>query len=384
MRLVVPVWCVVCVFAFGAAPPRQPVVDTPPARQPAADTQPAREPAADTPAEPKRETPPPRIVIIEGQVTDAVGAGHTGVTVTVRRKGADGHDGELIATTTTGEYGDFAVTADRPVSGDVVVTFTAEAYAPLVHELSLTPGADVPFLGEELEGNVVVIGRVIDGRTKDPVAGVAVTLDAAERDWDATTDAKGRFTIKGAFPGRGLLIAEADGYGREREPVERLEDFGEIILTIKPERIVHVRVVDDAGRAIRGVTVECYDRPRDDFRTYVSDDQGVVTMRRVHFDAASLLLRLTHPQHVSSVGFDKTLRLPAGEIESSHTITLPRAGRITGTVVDARSGETLYGARLVTGDAYADDTPRDWSDFEGHFAIEGVAPGQVTVTVHLA
>ena len=63
---------------------------------------------------------------------------------------------------------------------------------------------------------------------------------------------------------------------------------------------------------------------------------------------------------------------------------MTRAGRIHGRVTDVASGDALQGARVMTGDEYSDDTPRDWADHEGRYAIRGVKPGPTTVTVHLS
>ena len=333
-------------------------------------------------AQPDPVEQPPAHVIIVGQITNAIGAGNEGVTITVRRKSNAGDEGEIVATTTTDEYGDFTVTAPEPVTGDVVVTLAKAMYRTMTRELHLDPNEEPPFIGEELDGNVVVIGRVEDARGQAPVVGAKVTLVADERDWTETTDADGRFTIEGVFPGSGMLIVEADGFGREQQRVGRLEEFGEIVVTIKPERIVHLILVDEAAKPIPGVTVECYDQPRDDFRTAVSDERGAVTMRGLHFDATVLELRLTHDTHVSSHGFDRELNLPPTEAESSHELVLVRAGRIAGRVIAAETRDPVYGARLVTGDEYSDDTPRDWAGFEGDYTIVSLAPGPTTVTVH--
>jgi peroxiredoxin len=61
---------------------------------------------------------------------------------------------------------------------------------------------------------------------------------------------------------------------------------------------------------------------------------------------------------------------------------MERAGKISGSVTAARLGGPLQGARLMTGSEYSDDSPRDWTDFQGNYTIRGVRPGKVTVTVH--
>ena len=94
-------------------------------------------PAGGPKVSPQKEQPAESFVIAQGQVTDHIGAGQEGVTVTVRRKPEANGEGELIATTTTDAFGDFTVTAPEPVRGDVVITFTKPDYVPLIRELPI-------------------------------------------------------------------------------------------------------------------------------------------------------------------------------------------------------------------------------------------------------
>ncbi|MGB2988007.1 MAG: carboxypeptidase-like regulatory domain-containing protein [Phycisphaerae bacterium] len=352
-----------------------------PARQP--ESQPPSVPdAADAPTQ--QEQPAEEFVIVEGQITDHIGAGQKDVTVTVRRKTENAAEGEIIATTTTDKLGDFAVRVSKPIRGDIVVTFTKPQYAELTHELHIGDDEFPPFIAGMLEGKLMVIGRVTDALTTQPIPGAAVILRSMYKDWRETTDDRGRFTIKGVFPGKGELIVQAESYGRQRQPVERLDDTGEIVVHLKPERIVHIKAVDDLGKPIAGVTIECYDKPRDDFRTVVTDENGTVTLRGLHFDAAALSLRLTHEDHVSGEGFDREILTPDREAKSTHQLVMARAGQVSGNVADATTGKPLYGARVMTGDGHSDYSPRDWTDYQGRYTIRGVRPGSTVLTVHLS
>ena len=323
-------------------------------------------------------------VFVEGQITDDIGAGQRGVKVEVRRKVAGDTEGTLVATATTDELGDFAVRVTEPTHGDFVVTFSLPDYADLVREIHVGDEEFPPFLAEILEGKLIVIGRVIDALTTKPVSGASVTLVAKYKEWREESDEEGRFTIKSVIPGRGELVVESEGYGRQRQAVQRLEDFGEIVVNLKPERIVHIHAVDDGGAPVAGVTIECFDEPRDDFRTLVTDLDGKATVRGLHFDAARLSVRLTHDEFVSDGDFDRNIVTPETETESIHRLVMTRGGRIVGRVTDAGTGDALYGARVMTGTADSHHSPRDWSNFEGHYEIGGVAPGPTNVTVHLA
>ena len=334
----------------------------------------------DAPAE--EEPVKKKFVIVEGQVTDQIGAGQIGVEVTARRKRKDGKPGEVLGVATTDALGDFEVRSDTRVRGDVVVTLSKKQYADLIREASLGDDELPPYLAETLEGNLVVIGRVIDARNGKPVADADVTLTSQEYDWEDTTNEEGEFTLKKIVPGSGELVVVAKGYGRERQRVARLEDFGELVVEIKPERIVHLIVVDDLGQPIPKVTIEAYDQPRDDFRTVMTDKDGAAVLRGVHFDAAMIELRLSHQDYVSSVEFDRDIITPEEEVESTHKLVMPRAGRIAGQIVSKATGDPIGGARVSTGAAYAYASPRDWADYQGRFTIHSVPPGPVVVTVH--
>ena len=325
---------------------------------------------------------PAKIVIVEGQVTDPIGAGQQNVTITVRWKTADAGKGDVIATTTTDAMGDFVVSAPEPIKGDVWVTMSKPQFAELVKEVRLGENDSPPFLGEVLEGNLAIAGRVTDALTEQPVAAAAVVLHTYGPDRKERTDDQGRFRITGVAPGEGELVVEADGYGRERRKILKLEDTSELRITLKPERILHVNIVDDLDRPIRGVTVECADQPRGDFRTMLTDESGSTTLKGIHFDAFMLGVRLTHREFVSDSGFARQITTPSKERESRHRFVMARAGRIAGRVTE-KTGQPIHGARLFTGDEYSDDSPRDWTDEKGSFEILGVPPGAVTVTVHL-
>ncbi len=319
-------------------------------------------------------------VLAEGQITDPMGAALSGVVVTARPVGKP--DSEPLATATTDSLGDFVLAASKPNEGKVAVTFAKEMFAELTREIEVG-GEDVPYIGLSLHGNLTVQGRVLDALTKAPVVGAEVSAASYEESWSGTSDEEGRFTLTGVSPGGGELTVQAEGYGRERKMVRSFVDVQELVLRVKPERVVHVKVVDDAQRPVQGVMVEAFDQPRDDLRTFVTDDKGLVTVNGIHFDAEILTLRMMHDGHVSDVEFSRVLHLPKDKTVSTHQESIDRAGTISGTIADAKTGRPIHGARVMTGDTYVDHSPRDWTNHRGKYTIEGVRPGAATVTVHV-
>jgi thiol-disulfide isomerase/thioredoxin len=325
----------------------------------------------------------PRFVLVEGQITDAHGAGQCSAAVTVRRKNPDGSNGDLLATATTNEMGDFVVNSNDRVEGEVVVTVSKPHYADLV-QMVVLGGEAPPFLGEALRGNLTVSGRVLDVIGARPIAAARVVLESGADRLPATTGDDGRFTIAGASPGEAELTVQAEGFGREKKVVAEVHAASEQQITLKPERIIHVKVMDDQGRPIPDVLVECLDQPRGDLRQNLSDKTGLATFAGFNFDASTLAVRLTHTEYVSSPSFDRPINPPRDQRESTHEFAMTRAGMISGNITSAADDNGLQGARVFIGDEYSESVPRDYSKDDGGYTIRGVRPGVAAATVHLS
>ncbi|MCP4248287.1 MAG: redoxin domain-containing protein [bacterium] len=323
--------------------------------------------------------------VIEGQVFNHIGAGLEKATVTVHRPVPDdGDPEEPLATATTNDTGDFKLVLRGSVSGKVVVTVKKDGYAGTQEEVELNPQDPYPaFVALEMPGAAVLFGVVQDARTKKPVTDAEVRVSSAFKDWSVTAGADGAFKVTGLPPGQVSVTVDASGYGREKFDVEDVGQLGHQIVLLKPERIVHLRVTDEQGAPVGDVGVECIDENRQDFRSLVTDAEGKLSIKGLHYDTQLMAFRLTHDRYVSSVDFDREIELPAEPIESTHTLVLARAGSVTGTVTDRGTGQPLNGVRVVVGDSSSNQTPRDWTGFEGTFRIDGVQPGRVPLTVHL-
>jgi len=319
-------------------------------------------------------------VLVEGQITDGVGAGLGGVKVEARPAGKP--DAEPVSTTETDPLGDFLLVASSQYTGKLEVSFKKKMFEDFSREVEVGAGK-TPFLGATMKGNLSVRGRVINGLDESPVAGAKIQVTTFGQTWNATSGADGRFTFEGLAPGSGDVSVNAKGFGRETKHVENFADVRMLELSIKPERIVTLTVVDDDDKPVKGVAVEVYDAPRDDMRTFVTDENGKIVVPSVHFDAEMLALRMTRKGYVNDVDFTRVVPLPHDKTHSEHKEVIHRAGRVVGRIKDARTGEPLHGARIITGSSYTENSPRDWSDPHGHYAIEGVPPGPTVVTVHL-
>lgn len=330
------------------------------------------------------EAPKAEHVLVEGQVTDAVGAGQADVQITVHRKAPDGSKGELLVSGKTDALGDFKITTTEAIRGEIVVTLSKAQFADSVHILEIKEGEPAPFLGEALQGNLTVSGRVVNALGKTPIIGAKVQLKSIAAELEATTDKEGRFHISGLSPGGMELIVEAERFGRQRQVIKQIESFHEPEIVLKPDRAVQIKVIDEARQPIVGANVEVLDQPRTDLRQGFTDSTGVAGFSGIYFDASMLGVRLSHPDYVSGTTFDRQITTPQDARESTHEFTMIRAGVISGTIRSAKGGEPLQGARVIVGDEYFDAAPRDWSSHEGMFTIGGVRPGVATLTVYLA
>jgi len=325
---------------------------------------------------------PTGFLLVEGQITGSTGVGLKGVTVALHRAGDDPTVEQPLATADTNEVGDFSIRTPQAMAGKFLVSFRKDQFAEHREEIEVEREGQPPFIGVTLSGNLSIVGRVVDALTRAAIANAAVQVKSQAEERSAKTDGEGRFRVSGLSAGEAELFFESAGFGREKVALSSIEGAGELTVELKPERVVRVTVVDEGGAIVEGAIVECYDKVRDDFRSTITDDQGACVLRGVHFDARGLAFRLEHADHVSDARFDRPIELPNDEKESAHRLVMTRAGRITGRVIEAGTKTPLSGARVVVGDVYSDDAPRDWSDHEGHFIVIGVAPGPAVITVH--
>ena len=326
------------------------------------------------------ETATAKHVVVEGQAYNHIGAGVKDAAVIVTLK----ESGKQIGRATTNRYGDFGIESTEKHSGTAVVTFSKKYFKKVAVEVELEGPQGPPFVDVEMTGAIVLAGTIIDDLRRVPVAGATVRAETGYKKWTATSKEDGSFIIEGLLPGAALLIAEADGYARLRQRIERTEEADLHVLLLKPERVVHLQIVDEVGSPVAGVSVECVDVLTNDYRHLVSDEKGRATVRGLDCETFEIALRLTHEAYVSSAEFDRTIELPQGETESSHRLVMHPAGTITGSVTSTETGRPVLGARLSVGEFLSDLSPRAWSEFDGTYRITGVPPGEAIITVHLS
>lgn len=347
-----------------------------------AQTSPPEAPSTNAPANMRpAETANTKLVLIKGQVTDGAGAGLSGVQVVLRHHSAADHAGEILSETTTDDLGDFALRGSEKISGSVDVIMTKDQFAPLVRELELSEATAPPFLGESMEGSLVLSGRVVDARNDQPIVHATVEITAAYRDWNVETDDEGRFSATGLPPGAAEITVDASGFGRQKQMIKSVAGAEAIQLALKPERVVRLTVVNEAGEPLAGVEVELVAPKQDDLRNAVTDEAGLAVFSGLSSDAESVLARLTYAGFLSSDSFDRSIPLSQDTVESKHQLTMLRAATIAGVVRDGE-GRPVNGARVMTGKGHSLRSGRAWTDDAGRFTLTDLAAGPVVLTVH--
>lgn len=244
-----------------------------------------------------------------------------------------------------------------------------------------------------LEPGVVVRGRIVDARTRLPVAGASVSDDHVRRTPEVRSDADGRFELRGVDDGtfgHNSLLVRASGYA----PLtfhwtgSGLGDR-EVALELVAGRRVHGRVLDADGAPRASAFVAAlaltavgsaneYER-----RSARSDTSGRFELRDLRHDVHYTLLVQ------DSASGELVVELPANEAPDQDLgeLRLPAAASVRGVVVDERGAPLPWEALELHGPSGAGaDSPQGLntllaaqrhtrSDSLGRFAFENLGPG---------
>ena len=208
-----------------------------------------------------------------------------------------------------------------------------------------------------MEHSGVVSGRVLDAKTKMPVAGAMVRVNPMRRMMSfvdtsaaAITDAKGVYSIPTA-PGTLMITASHPGYEFNNSDVT-VTAGQSLTRDVNLNQLARVSgvVVDEEKRAVAGAKVNAESSGRDggiamtllrDAPTVTTGSDGRFAMR-VRGEAEVRL-------HASKKGLpgtkSDTLKLQSGERKSGIVLTIPSGVAVAGKVVDP-SGTPLSGVSV--------------------------------------
>jgi hypothetical protein len=262
-----------------------------------------------------------------------------------------------------------------------------------------------------------ISGTVVDAMSEQPLRGAEVRLRglpgegaAVSQATSASTDAGGRFVFEGLLAGRYLLLASHEGYvnsGRDNAgmrgkmlPVTPGQHINDIVLRLLPNGAIAGHVTNEAGKPLRGVSVQAmkssYPRGRrelHDVAHAATDEAG--EYRLPGLAPGKYYIRAQAPHSLSAkLGGDKAyvpLYYPAANDQTRSVALVLRAGEelggidlnfvpvhtvhIRGRVINARTslpskeadvtllsdqGETVFGSENISA---------------GTFEFHGVPPG---------
>lgn len=234
-----------------------------------------------------------------------------------------------------------------------------------------------------------VRGQVTDGSTKLPLENATVEILGAHETNHATTDAGGRYVLRGAAAGTSVTIAaRAPGYGDFQITAAAVER-GDIVqdIFLLPGRRAVGRIVDSRGAPIAGASIvaraSAYAQWTNQAETRRTQSDGAG-----RFELAGLRVDLRHTLLVHSVALATAVRdFPAGEWDSMELdlgdVVLAPPAAIAGHVRDP-AGNPVAGVWVLL-----DGEPRDrdaWKpasqDAVGYMDEEGLGFGRILARTH--
>ncbi len=117
-----------------------------------------------------------------------------------------------------------------------------------LQSVEVVKGADVDY-----------VGTVLDSEKQTPVEGATVKFESSTyKSQERTTDAEGKFTFNGLTPGAYDMTITKTGYDdfAQKVTVSEAQPTGSFNFVQKSVSVVQGKVVDEAGTAMKGVTVK--------------------------------------------------------------------------------------------------------------------------------
>lgn len=321
--------------------------------------------------------------IIEGIVVNHLGAGIAQAAVRIEAIDAP-EDAPPLAVGTTSRSGDIRVRLPAPLQAIVRVRIQKEGFATFVQELDLTDESP-PWIDATLVGAATLAGQVRDRLLGRPVPGARVICSNGGQDFEALTDAQGRFSFNTLSHGPATLTASAKGFGTQRETLQVRSDQARADIQLGPERIVELKIITDDERPAPDVRVDGFVEPGGEYLTAKTGPDGRITLHGLSAEAQAVHLRLNGPRYIHMPDYDVRLPLKkATEPAADRPATLPAvrrelivhvAGRVRGLVTEGPTGEPIVGVRVIAGREFAGNAPMTWTALDGSYELTGLPPG---------
>ncbi|RKH87739.1 hypothetical protein D7Y21_17740 [Corallococcus sp. AB045] len=272
--------------------------------------------------------------------------------------------------------------------GRYLLSVRAPDRAPLLRDVVRPHGESLTAMRVSLEPAQSLTGRTVVRGTNEPLPLVEVVLTAHARElevWQrvdapddervyATSDERGNFRIDGLAPGTYLLEARAPGYARVVLSRLRIPTEGPLTLALRLASVIEGFVVDSKGLPAADAEVRVGGNP----------SQVVTTGAQGGFSVE--VEPGTHPLSARRGEETGALDLPvlcaAGKTVRDVRIQLGPGAVLEGRVVEESEGTPVAGARVDVSFSGGDGDPSvAVSDAEGHFIVQGLAPGSYNAKV---
>ena len=285
-------------------------------------------------------------------------------------------------------------------AGSFDLAVRAKGFAPLtVPALAVPEGSGTSDLGTVVLAPGAAIHGVVRDPQGEPVADAEVRARGAEREGmsllpgddvppDALTAADGSFVLADLAPGRRFdLTVTHPGYGPASAPGVAVAAPAPVRIVLEPAARVSGRVAGPDGKPVAGATVTLAEEARSGSSSRVSrrmanaDDEGGFSFGGVA--PGPLALSAEAPRHQTAEL--RGLEVKAGQELAGVDLVLPAGAAVEGRVLspegrpvaeavvavnEASRGRSVYFSPLRTA-----------ADADGHYRIDGIAPGPHTLEV---
>ncbi len=214
-----------------------------------------------------------------------------------------------------------------------------------------------------------VSGTVVDSAGQPvPNAKVGLGRDYVNNDMIVKTDNEGKYRINNVEAGENLLTVFANQFAPDMRTITISRDLEPVDFKLKPGHKVIFKVVDPDGKPIPGVGIAA-DTWRN-CRALMSmasrgstDAEGMWTWEHAPADEVQSDMFCRGYMSVRGQNFAPQ--------EEPHVITMPRALKVSGTVVDAETGEPLKQFQVIEGLRFKGNDRDYWQRHNDHFGKDG-------------
>jgi Carboxypeptidase regulatory-like domain len=306
-----------------------------------------------------------------GRIVDSTGKGLAGATVVAGSK-----------TTTSDETGGFSL-ADIP-AGVGEIEASLEGWLPAKHEVDLSTGKEIEAGDLILRPASVVHGTVTDS-DGNPLDLVTVEVSGSDRlpargDHDRVsevTDGDGKYRMVAVGPGLRTVRATSEDGRHAGRQVEVGKGDNEVNLILPRGAEVSGIVLAADGGPLGAVSLRLSSRSGDLARETRSDTDGSFEIADVPDGAYAL--------RAEQEGYSPATLEPvvvAGAPVSGLELRLRRGGAVTGSLLGLKPDELGHVEVVALGPAWP--LRNGTIDPQGHYRVDGLAPGEWTVRARIS